>query len=374
MKILQINKFYYPHVGGVESHVRALSIGLKKKASVHVLCANEAPRAKKDLVDGIEVTRLASVQWGSSAPIAPAFLWKLPDKDFDIHHVHFPSGLPEIALAFKARKVDGALIVTYHSDIVRQKRLERIFRPFAVKLLKAANRVVVGSPNLVDNSPLLSSVRGKCEVVPFGVDPGEFSRNGLIAEKAAKIRATYGDRLVFFLGRLIYYKGIEYLVRAMASVNGVLLVGGTGPLESKLKALAAEAGVSSKVVFLGRIPKSDRSAYYAACDVFVLPSVAPSEAYGLSQVEAHMCGKPVVSTSLPTGVPFVNLDGETGFIVPPRDEVNLARAINRLLDDDVLRREMGERARMRALSEFTVERMVDRTYGIYAAALEEVGR
>lgn len=373
MKVLQVNKFYYPHVGGVENHVRALAVGLRQKGNgveVRVLCANEAPHTEKTAVDGIEVTRLASIPSGSSAPIAPAFLWKLPDRNCDVHHVHYPSGLPEIALAVSRRKVDGALIVTYHSDIVRQKYLDKAFRPFVAKLLERADRVIVGSPNIIDNSRLLAPVRKKCAVIPFGVDPEEFRLNGEVGEKAAKIREAHGDRLVFFLGRLIYYKGIEHLLRAMSEVDGVLLLGGTGPLEEKLKKTAREIGVTDKVAFLGSVPKGERCAYYKACDVFVLPSVEPSEAYGLTQVEAHMCGKPVVSTDLPTGVPFVNRDGETGFVVPPRDERSLAKAINRLLNDEKLRLEMGERARKRALSEFTVDKMVDRTLEVYSDALK----
>ncbi|MCL5291376.1 MAG: glycosyltransferase [Actinobacteria bacterium] len=372
MKVLQINKLYYPHVGGVENHVRSLSVGLKDRADVRVLCANDGPRIAHDVVDGIEVTRLPNLYAGLSAPVAPAFLRRLPDGACDIQHLHFPSGFPEIALANAGRKVAKAIVVTYHSDIVRQKRLGRLFQPFAEKLLARADRIIVGSPNLIYNSRLLGQVKAvkdKCVVIPFGVDPKAFEVTDQVARKVEGIKATYGDRLVFFLGRLIYYKGVDHLIRAMTEVKGMLLVGGTGPLEGKLKALAQEIGVADKVVFLGSITEDERSAYYRACDVFVLPSVEPSEAYGLAQVEAHMCGKPVVSTRLPTGVPFVNRDGVTGFVVPPADDKALARALNNLLDDEGLRLEMGERARERALAEFTIDRMVDRTIEVYSDVL-----
>ncbi|MHB0976079.1 MAG: glycosyltransferase [Candidatus Aquicultorales bacterium] len=368
MDVLLVNKLYYPHIGGVENHVRTLANGLTDKANVRVLCANTKRRSVVNDVDGLRVTRLPNWYGGLSAPVAPGFLAKLPDSSVDIQHLHFPSGVPEVAYAVK--EMGGSLVVTYHSDIVRQKILGRAFKPFAEGMLRKAHRVIVGSPNLIDSSPFLQSIKEKCVVIPFGIDEREFEETPEVTRQAEAIRKKHGERLVFFLGRLIYYKGVEYLISAMKEVQGKLLIGGEGPLEVALKEFAQNLRIRDKVVFLGSIPEEERAAYYKACDVFVLPSIAPSEAYGLCQIEAHMSGKPVVSTNLPTGVPFVNKDGVTGYVVPPADDKALAEAITKLLDDDALRSEMGERAKERALSEFTASTMVGKIFELYEEVLK----
>jgi rhamnosyl/mannosyltransferase len=191
-----------------------------------------------------------------------------------------------------------------------------------------------------------------------------------VEAQAQEIKNRYGSRIVLFLGRLIYYKGVEYLVKAMQQVDGKAIIVGDGPLENDLKKLAHECGVEKKVIFAGRIPQEKLAAYYHACDVFVLPSIEPSEAYGLVQLEAHACGKPVVCTDLPTGVPFVNKDGVTGKVVPPRDEHALATALNDLLGDDQLRTKLGSQAKERFNNEFTADIMVERILNVYSDVLE----
>ena len=183
-----------------------------------------------------------------------------------------------------------------------------------------------------------------------------------------KLRACYpGRKIIFAVGRHVYYKGFEYLIRAMMAVrqDTLLILGGTGPLSGDLKTLAATEGVENRIVFAGRIPDEELPAYYHAADVFCLPSVEPSEAFGLVQVEAMACGKPVVCCELGNGVSYVNQHEVTGFVVPPRDPVALAEALNRLLDSGELRQKMGEAGRARAENEFTLERMWQDTLAIY---------
>jgi len=164
---------------------------------------------------------------------------------------------------------------------------------------------------------------------------------------------------------MVYYKGFEYLIRAMASVNGHLLLVGEGPLQAKLERQAFEAGVRDRITFLGRVSQDEVIGYYHAADVFVMPSIARSEAFGIAQLEAMACGKPVVNTRLLSGVPFVSLDGVTGTTVTPADAGELASAINRLLDDPGLREKYGAAAAQRARTEFSIETMVDRTLQLY---------
>jgi rhamnosyl/mannosyltransferase len=170
------------------------------------------------------------------------------------------------------------------------------------------------------------------------------------------------------VGRLVYYKGVEVLVRAMARVNADLVLIGRGPLRTDLEALASSLGIGDRVRFVEPVDDDDLAAWYRAADVFCLPSVARSEAFGLVQLEAHASGTPVVSTQLTTGVPFVNEDGVSGLTVPPHDVEALAGALDALVRDDSLRRRLGAQAAERARREFSIGTMVERTLGVYADA------
>ena len=179
------------------------------------------------------------------------------------------------------------------------------------------------------------------------------------------VRERFGERLVISVGRLVYYKGFDVLIRAMASVRGKLVIVGDGPLRGELESLASELGVTGKVIFAGGINNAGVTPYYHAADLFALASVARSEAFGIVQIEAMAAGLPVVNTGLDSGVPFVSLDGQTGLTVPPGDPQTLAVAINRLLDDDGLRKSLGEAGVRRARQEFGVGTMLNRTLELY---------
>ncbi|HEU0052784.1 MAG TPA: glycosyltransferase, partial [Longimicrobium sp.] len=211
-------------------------------------------------------------------------------------------------------------------------------------------------------SPVLRRHAERVRVIPFGIDAAHFGAAD--PAEVAAIRARHGRKIVFAAGRLVYYKGFDYLVQAMPHVRDAhLLVAGGGPLRNSLSQLAERAGVSGRVTFLGSVP--DLRPYYHAADVFALPAVARSEAFGLVQLEAMACGLPVVNTAVDSGVPFVSPHGVTGLTVPPRDPAALADALDRLLDDAALRRFLGEAGRARATGELGAEAMVERTVALY---------
>jgi rhamnosyl/mannosyltransferase len=188
---------------------------------------------------------------------------------------------------------------------------------------------------------------------------------------ADEIRRRFaGQFLVFALGRHVYYKGFEYLIRAIAGVPGAALaLGGEGPLTETLRSAAREAGVAERVFFTGRIADAELPAWYHACDVFCLPSIERAEAFGIAQVEAMACGKPVVCCRLDNGVNWVNRDGETGLAVAPADSTALAGALTRLQADPALRARLGDQARRRALAQFTAEAMAKGTLAVYREVL-----
>jgi rhamnosyl/mannosyltransferase len=235
--------------------------------------------------------------------------------------------------------------------------------PLDDMLMRRASAIIATSPNYVDSSPILSRNRARCRVIPFGIDADAFRPRD--AGIAAKIRRRYGEHLVLAVGRMVYYKGFEYLIRAMSSVRGHLLLVGEGPLQAKLERVAFDVGARDRITFLGRVSQEEVLGYYNAADVFVMPSVARSEAFGIAQLEAMACGKPVINTQLRSGVPFVSRDSVTGITVAPADSSELAAAINRLLDDPGLRQQYGAAAARRVRQEFSIPAMVDRTLELY---------
>ncbi|MEI6452830.1 MAG: glycosyltransferase, partial [Actinomycetes bacterium] len=271
---------------------------------------------------------------------------------------------------------DVPSVVLYHSDIVRQKRLLTAYRPFLERFLDRVDLIVTSSPNMVRGSELLAPRAEKCRVVPFGLPAARLTATPAVLRRAEELRGAHAGRhVVLFVGRLVYYKGVDVLVRAMLGVDADLVLIGRGPLEAELRELAIAGGSAARVTFLGPQTDDELSAWYHAADVLCLPSVARSEAFGLVQIEAHAAGTPVVSTDLPTGVPYANPDGVTGLIVPPGDAAALAAALNRLLGDDELRARLGAQAQARARRELTVPRMVAGTLDVYAeAALRHAAR
>jgi glycosyltransferase involved in cell wall biosynthesis len=361
LSVLQLGKFYAPYRGGIESHLHALCRELTKSIAVNVIVSSETRRLQHGEIEGVAVRRLPRLFNLAATPVCPTIVREIRGADADIIHLHLPN--PLMALAYLASGHKGRLVITWHSDIVRQKTVAKMLRPLDNALLARATALIASSANYVDSSPILSRNRELCRVIPFGIDADEFRPRD--AETAAKIRKRYGPRLVLAVGRMVYYKGFEYLIRAMAGVRGHLLLVGEGPLRRKLERQAFDAGTMDRITFLGRVSQEEMAGYYHAADVFVMPSIARSEAFGIAQLEAMACGKPVVNTRLKSGVPFVSIDGETGFTVAPADADELASAINRLLDDSELRSRYGAAASRRAREEFSVGTMVERTLELY---------
>jgi rhamnosyl/mannosyltransferase len=382
MRVTMLNKYYPPHIGGVEFHVRDLAEALAERGhEVRAIVANGGGATVRETVGGVAVTRLARAFEYASTPVAFGMKRALLDEAArpdapDVVHLHFPYPWGEFAWlrAGIGGRVRGGLptVLTYHSDIVRQKVLGTLYEPFLWRMLERVDLVIASSPNMVEHSPVLSRIAGKCRVAPFGIHVERFAGTPERLTRAAELRAgapSGGARpIVLFVGRLIYYKGADVLVRAMASVDADLVIIGRGPLRDELGRSAEASGIAQRVAFLDPVGDADLAAWYHAADVFCLPSVARSEAFGLVQLEAHAAGTPVVSTALTTGVPFVNQDGVTGLVVPPGDAAALADALTRLISDDDLRARLGRQARERAQAEFTIERMVDRTLAVYHEA------
>lgn len=371
MRITQVNKYYWPpHLGGIEHSLNILASGLASRGhDVRALVANEGRRTVTERIDGVEVVRIGRLFAAASTPVALGMRAAIrrERERAEVLHMHFPYPWGEVS--WLAADCDVPTVLTYHSDIVRQRRLLALYRPFLERMLERVDRIIVGAPTMIDNSPFLRPHAEKCRVVPFAIETERYEPTAELLARARRLRDAHDRPIVLFVGRLVYYKGAEVLVRAMPSFDADVVVIGTGPLEAPLRALAEELGVAERLHLVGRVSDEDLAAWYRAADVFCLPSVAPTEAYGLVQLEAHASGTPVISTNLPTGVPWVNQHGETGLVVEPGDADGLAAAIATLLGDDALRAQMGARARERVMQEFTIPTLLDRVIAVYDDAM-----
>jgi rhamnosyl/mannosyltransferase len=216
---------------------------------------------------------------------------------------------------------------------------------------------------------MLQRYRDKVAVIPGGIDTARFVPTAQTRLEARALRRALAPEgpVVLYVGRLVYYKGVEYLLRAMREVRATLLIVGRGGLLGALKTLARRLGVHTRTHFLSDVGAAELPLYYQASDLLVLPSCEPTETFGLVQVEAHASGIPSICTALGTGVTFANLDGVSGLVVPPRDSDGLAAAVNRLLRDDALRERLGRQAQQRALALFDVRRCASEVVELYRA-------
>jgi rhamnosyl/mannosyltransferase len=216
----------------------------------------------------------------------------------------------------------------------------------------------VSSPALAEQAVALRPYRSKCVVIPFGFDPARFT--------LPTTPETNAVPTLLFVGRLVEYKGVDVLLRAVAGLDGVrAILVGDGPRRDSLKELASDLGLAGRVMFEGEVSDERMSELYAMCDLFVLPSVTRAEAFGVVQLEAMAAGKAVVSTAVPTGVPWVNQHERTGLIVPPGEVPALRAAIQRLLGDRALRERMGREGRARVARDFTPARMIQQMLALY---------
>lgn len=367
LRVLEVNKAYYPHIGGIESLVRQYSEELSSVRGVSVktlVCRDDRGATVHENVLGADVTRAGSLGTYFSCPLSLSFfsLFKDMAEKADVVHINVPFPLADAALLLSGYK--GKVVVSWHSDIVKQKKLMLLYKPVMMKMLKRADVILTATQGHVDGSKYLPKFRDKCQILPYGITPDHY----LNIERVPILTDMMNDKSrvkVFFTGRLVYYKGVDVLLKAFTMVkNCELFIAGTGELEKQLKDFSAAEHLDDRVHFLGFMPDDKLKQAYADCDIFVLPSVARSEAFGIVQLEAMIYGKPVINTALPSGVPHVSLHGRTGLTVPPSDPKSLALAINRLASEDELREAYGNNARKRVETCFNEKNIIRQLYKI----------
>jgi len=369
LRVLHVGKYYPPVAGGMERVLQLLCEGERRHVDSRALVASLGRGTERSVLGGVPVTRAASLARVGSVGIAPGLALELLRTRADITVIHEPNPIALVADLVTRRS--GPLVVYLHSEVVRpQWKYRLLYRPFLARVLDRAARIVVASPAMASGAAQLEGYRHKCVVIPYGIDLAHLHPTPQVRARAEAIRAGAGGLpMVLFAGRLVPYKGVDVLLRAMGGVDARLVVAGDGPQAGALRELARSLQVADRVTFMGGVSDAELVALYHACDLFVLPSVTRAEAFGLVQVEAMACAKPVISTDVPSGVPWVNRHGETGLVVAAGDARALGDAIATLRADKALRLRLGAAGRRRVEAEFTAERMAERTVALYHSIL-----
>jgi glycosyltransferase involved in cell wall biosynthesis len=363
VKVLHVFKDYFPPSrGGIEHLIHDIVHSMDGVVS-EVLTSSRSRRLVEDDDDGVRVVRAPEYARPTSTPVTPAWAKHMRDTDADVIHFHMPNPFGELMLL--ASRTTVPVVASYHADIVGRRAVLPFYLPFHHRALRRAERIVVASPPMRE-APQMQPHADRTVVIPYGVEPGEWERRPSLADD---IRALHRSPIVLFLGRLAYYKGLDVLLRAMRSVDATLLLCGTGPKGAELQAMAADLGVSGRVVFVGDVGDAERLAYYHAADVFAFPSTMRAEAFGIAMLQAMACGTPVISTELGTGTSWVNQDGQTGLVVPAGDVAALATALNDVIGGGERRRAMGEAAAERVAQHFTRAQMFDALGALYGSVV-----
>lgn len=369
-RIVHVYKDTYPPVqGGIERTIGSLARLSAGRFDVRIVVARRGrgPGLRREH-DGIPITEVASLGRLLSTPLAPGFIGALRRSGADLFHFHVPHPTGEFAFLLSGLKTPA--VATYHSDVVRQRLTMKVYGPLFQRFLKRMAVIMPTSGRYLESSEPLRAHRERCRVVPLGIPIEDYELNDARRRRADELRARHGP-FALFLGMLRAYKGLPYLLDALARLpQGRALIAGEGPMLPALREQAARLGLGERVLFLGRVDDEEAVALLHAATLFVMPSHQRSEAFGLSQIEAMACGLPVVSTDLPTGVPEVNRHGETGLIVPPADPAALAEALRALWSDPSRRAALGEAGRRRARDNYRAETMAERVMAIYEDVLK----
>lgn len=374
MKIVQLTPYFYPHLGGVESHVLELSKQLIKKGhEVLVVTTKLEGTKKRSVVEGVPVKRVEPLTIKFSTPIIPDLSKSLMKEDFDILHSHSPPPMMSFFGLRSAKKKDVPFVLTYHCDL----EIPYIFGPFIVSLYKRtmgtytvsqADKIITTTSTYGATSRVVW--QEDADIIPNAVDTHRFNPNNDGEWVREKLGLDEHEKLVMYVGRIVYHKGLEYFVRSAKHLgpNVKHLLVGTGDFRPELERIIEEEDIEDKVLFAGRVPNEDLPDYYDAADVFVLPSVSRLEAFGIVALEAMASGTPVIVSDIP-GVREVIVEGKHGLLSEPMNSEDLAGKIRTILTNPQLAEKMGKNGRKRVVKNFTWEKVADDIMDVYESLI-----
>lgn len=371
MKTLQLGKFYPPFHGGMETVLRDLCRGLSSipNNQIRVLCAEHSKKPSPDKDDQISIIRLPSLAVIFSQPLMIGYFQELKKQLqwADIVHLHAPHPLAEMALLLA--NPTCPIVITHHSDVVRQKLLAPLHAMLVGALYKKAKAIIVPTHRHITTSRILRRFEDKCRQIPFALNT-----DSLISPKNISKSPTESIPYFLFVGRLVGYKGVEVLLHAFEKVSATmkLKIVGTGPLRQSLVELASELNLTDRVEFLGRVDNQESfSQLYAHSTALVLPSITSNENFGMVQLEAMYYSKPIIATDLNSGVPAVAQPGISSLLAIPNDPVSLSHAMNELANDPDKAIEMGRAARQRYEDYYQLDSFIQNHQNLYIELLKE---
>lgn len=355
-------------MGGVEQVINQIARGANKHGVKTDVLSLTRDRVSSTIeIDGYSAHRapldfqIASTGFSMSALLRFAQL----AKKADVIHYHFP--WPFMDMVHFAARVKTPTVATYHSDIIRQTHLLKIYRPLQWKFLGSIGRIVATSPNYLATSDVLAKYKDKVSVIPIGLDKATYPVPS--TDKLRCWRERLGPKFFLFVGVIRYYKGLHILMEAALGTDYPIVIVGAGPIENELKAQAVRLGLRS-IHFLGRLRDEDKVALLTLCCCVLFPSHLRSEAFGISLLEGAMYGKPMISSEIGTGTTFINIADETGLVVPPTDPIALRQAMRYLWEHPAQAAAMGRRAEARYWEHFTADKMVNRYVTLYREVAE----
>jgi glycosyltransferase involved in cell wall biosynthesis len=350
MKILNVYKTYFPDPpGGIQEAIRNISFAttrLNIKNLVFVLSKNAkpsfVPRQEAEVHRANAFADPASCELGSWQAFN---MFARLSKQVDIIQYHFPWPFQDVLHLFV--KPNKPTVLCYHSDIVRQKFLGKVYNRLMWRTLKSVDCIIATSPNYAETSPILSNpmIRDKVQVIPLGIEEAhyDFTEDDHVFER---INHSINHRYFLFLGVFRYYKGLQYLIESASQVEATIILAGSGPELENMRAYVQQLNCHN-VIFAGQVTQSEKVSLMKHCCAFILPSHLRSEAFGVVLIEAAMMQKPMITCEIGTGTSYVNQHQETGFVVKPENVSQLSEAMNFLIKDSSLAISMGIQARKR---------------------------
>lgn len=334
--ILHIGKFFPPFFGGIEKVNYDIVKGLNLKGyKSDVICYNHKNGNLSENKKKYNIFRTNVIFDFFGQPISLDFAIKLKNiiNKYEILHLHLPN--PFAAFFTLLFIKDQKLVLHWHNDIVKQKLFLFFYYPILNRLLLRADKIIGTSENYINNSKFLKKFKSKCNVVPIGISADDVPEDKNFTKELKKIYR--GKKIILSVGRLSKYKGFSYLISSIKYLdkNEHLIIIGKGEEESLLKKLVAKLKLNSRVEIISNVEHSRLGSYYSLCDVFCMSSISRNEGFGIVQLEAMLYSKPIITTDIPgSGITFGNINDKTGFVIPIKDDIKIAKAIKNILYSD----------------------------------------
>ena len=369
LKVLHFYKTYYPDTfGGIEQVIYQLSeSGAEYDVESTVLSLSKRGDIDNQKIGKQRVFYAKTNFEVASTPFSLSCIKKFKElaNQADIIHYHYP--FPFMDMLHFLCRIKRPTVVSYHSDIVKQKYISRLYSPLMNRFLSSVDCIVAASPNYAKTSTVLQKFESKVKIIPYGLDENSYPQ--LKEEKLKYWKNRLGDRFFLFIGAFRYYKGLHTLLdAAYGTTLPIVIVGGSG-IEHEIRSKAKKLNLSN-VHFVGSLPDEDKTALLQLSYAIVFPSHLRSEAFGITLLEGAMYGKPLISCEIGTGTSYINIDKQTGLVVSPGDSKDLRKAMNLLWENTSLALQYGINARERFNNYFTSEGMMKKYIELYSTILK----